>query len=411
MVTLPLEGVLILDFTRLLPGPFATQILADLGARVIKIESPITDMIRFTPPFIEGDDKDEMWSGLFLAVNRNKESVSLNLKKENHKKVLRELLKKADVFIEGFRPGVMKKLGFDYETVSANNPKIIYCSISGFGQNGSMKSRPAHDINYLSLAGLLSDICLNHATKRYPPIIMPMAPIADLSGGMFAVIAILTAIVGRNNTEKGSYIDTSLFESIFFWLSGYPGALKSFNSSSEHGFEEEQEKRELNSNGLSGKYPYYSIYLTKDSKWLSVGALEPVFWEEFCKILNIPEFIDKQHESASSEELMLVYNKIQEIFVTKNQEDWIKEFEGVNTCVYPLKTLTDLKSDEQLVERGMLLKVPHPAGGFYLAPNLPIKFSQWKINQKPKKPPETGENSLNILREFGIDENLISDSD
>lgn len=407
MTTLPLENILILDFTRLLPGPFATQILADLGARVIRIESPLTDLTRFIPPFIKGKNEEEIWSGLFLALNRNKESISLNLKKNNHKQILSHLIQKADIIIEGFRPGIMHKLGFDYESVKKINNKIIYCSLSGFGQSGVMKDAPAHDINYVGLAGGFSNIALNKDSNSYPPIDLPLTPIADLSGAMFAIVGILTTLFARLKSGMGCYIDTSLFESVFYWLSGYSGTLEALNGNETKKQNIENERSGHFNNFLSGGYPFYSLYITKDNKWLSVGALEPVFWKEFCNILDFPGLIDSQHYASSPEELKEIYYKIQKKFLSKDLDEWIEVFKGKNTCVYPVNTITEVRDNQQLDIRKMLLKVPHPAGGNYFVPNLPLKFSEWKKKSFPRKPPDMGENSLKILKEFGIDKDLF----
>ena len=407
MNSLPLENIMILDFTRLLPGPFATQILADLGARIIRIESPLTDLTRFTPPFIKGENEEDMWSGLFLALNRNKESISLNLKNNNHKQILIELIKKADVIIEGFRPGIMEKLGFGYESVKSINNRMIYCSLSGFGQKGIMKNAPAHDINYVGLAGGFSDIVLKPISNTYPPIDLPLTPVADLSGAMFAVVGILTSLFARFNTGVGSYIDTSLYESIFYWMSGYAGTLGALNATENLEKNIENEKSVQMTNFLSGRFPFYSLYKTKDMKWLSVGNLEPNFWEEFCKILESPDLTNNQHQATSSEEVENLYNKIQEKIILKNLDEWVEIFKGKNTCVYPVKTISEMKKDLQLGISEMLLKVPHPAGGTYFTPSLPLKFSEWKMNSTPRKPPNIGENTINILNEFQIDADLI----
>ena len=393
----PLSGVLVLDLTRMLPGPIATQILADLGADVIRIESPQGDITRLVPPYLPGQDGSE-WSSLFLSVNRSKKTILLDLKREDHRQILSLLAKKADVFVEGFRPGTLTKFGFDYDTTSTLNPKIIYCSISGFGQTGPYASRPGHDINYFGLAGWLSETEFNKEIQ-YPPIKLPLTPIADLTSGLYATIGILAALNAQKASGKGTYIDTSIFESVLSCISGFSGLLPLLNNLSP------SEDKVFTENPLSGHLPYFSLYLTKDRKWLSVGALEPVFWENFCGAIGLPELKSRQFPN-SGEEAKGAYLRIQEVLLTKTRNDWLKAFENKNTCVFPVYTLAELQTDPQVKARSMLSRVPHPGGGSFLIPRTPLVFSEWEL-PTPEAPPDVNTHAREVLEMLGYSDDLI----
>ena len=219
--SLPLQGIKILDLTRLLPGPFATQYLGDLGAEILRVESPTPDLARVSPPYING-------LGTFdVSLNRNKHSIVLNLKDNKGRMIFYQLVKDYDIIIEQFRPGVVKKLEIDYESIKLIKPDIIYCSLSGYGQNGPYKDKPGHDINYLSEAGFFNDQLQNDDVIPY---ILPQVPIADLAGSFSAVIAILSAIIQKKNTGLGQFLDVSMFDSIVSWLNGSLTSLGSINN-------------------------------------------------------------------------------------------------------------------------------------------------------------------------------------
>src|SRR5574341_252925 len=209
----PLDGVRVLDLSRLLPGPYCTMLLADLGAEVIKIESPgLGDYMRMIPPFIEDSATGETVSVHYLMVNRNKKSVALNFRNARGKEIFMQLARDADVFLESFRPGAATRWGIGYEALREINPRVVYCSLSGYGQTGPYHDRAGHDLNYIALTGLL-------AANGYPdrPPVPPAAQIADLAGGMYAAVAILAALIGRGKSGQGQYLDVSLFESALAW--------------------------------------------------------------------------------------------------------------------------------------------------------------------------------------------------
>ena len=285
---LPLANIHNLDLTRLMPGPFGTQILADLGADIIPIDSPQIDYTRFIPPFVTGTNHNSQWGGLFLALNRNKRSIYLDLKRDDHKQIMKNLVRYCDVIIEGFRPGVIDKLGFGYQNVKELNPRIIYASISGFGQTGPYASFPGHDMNYQGLAGLLGALLSQYKQHDNTPPMLPIPPISDLAAGMYATIGILAALEARHKSGIGTYIDISIFEAAIAWSLSFPPLLSILNETTV------QNLNVFRENPLSGQMPYYSLYRTKDNQWLTLGTLEPTFWEKFCIAVGLIYLIQQQ---------------------------------------------------------------------------------------------------------------------
>ncbi|MBI4830622.1 MAG: CoA transferase [Candidatus Lindowbacteria bacterium] len=273
-----LEGIKILDLTRLLPGGYCSMLLADMGADVLKVEAPGEgDYMRWNPPMLKN------MSALFAAINRNKRSMTLNLKHAEGKKIFEKLIRDFDVLLEGNRPGVMEKLGFGYNTVSKINPRLIYCSISGYGQDGPYRDEVGHDINYIGVAGVLA-----MTGHRGGPPVVPAVQIGDLAGGaMFAAIGILAAIIGRSQTGKGRYVDISMADGVVSWLSIH--AAKHFADG---------DTLERGQMRLSGQYPCYAVYETKDLRHISLGALEEKFWVNFCRAVERSDLVDKQFDAS-----------------------------------------------------------------------------------------------------------------
>jgi len=385
-MSLPLEGIRVLDLTMLLPGPWCTLVLADFGAEVIKLEEPIKgDYIRWFPPFIKGI------SARHLLINRNKKSVILNLKTDQGKKVARQLVETADVLVEGFRPGVMDRLDLDYKKVSEINPMIIYCSITGYGQDGPYKSVVGHDMNYLGFSGIL-DIT---GECDGPPII-PGVQISDIaSGGMMATIAILIALMARSKTGKGQYIDVSMLDGNIAQL--YATAGDYFVTGIPPRREETKTSRIL------GGYACYSIYETKDSKYITVAALEEKFWTTLCRKLGREDFVEMQFVPENQAEIK---NALREIFLTRKRDDWVEEFKELDVCVGPVNTMGEAFEDPQVVYRKMVTEMEHPEIGKVPQLGIPVKFSETpgKI-QKPA--PGFGEHTAEILKELGYSDRAI----
>ncbi|KKE79768.1 CoA transferase [Bacilli bacterium] len=376
---LPLTSIRVLDLSRLLPGPYCSMLLADFGAEVIKIEEPgIGDYARENLPKL---DKD---SAFFHSLNRNKKSVCLNLKSAEGKESFLRLVKEADVVIESFRPGVMKRLGLDYETLREVNPGIIYCAITGYGQDGPYANFPGHDVNYTSYAGLL-----NLMGERNGKPQIPAAQIADIGGGALpAAVGILLALFGREKTGKGQIVDISMLDGVISWL---PTLLPGFLATNEH-----PKRGEL---VLSGKLACYEVYQTKDEKWLSVGALELKFWNEFCKAIGREDFISKLDAPMEVQDQMKI--EIQNIISQKSLDEWMGIFSEVDSCVAPVLSFDEMIENPQVKAREMIKNVNHSELGSIKQVGIPIKLSETPGEIK-NLAPKLGEHTKEILEEIGV---------
>lgn len=327
----PLQSIRVLDLSRLLPGPFCTMLLADFGAEVIKIEAPeLGDYARHYEPKIDEN------SVMFHSLNRNKKSVTLDLKTDEGKDQFLQMVGKADVVVESFRPGVMKRLGLDFPVLEKINPRLIYCAISGYGQTGPYAEMPGHDINYISYAGLLELM----GEKDGKPIV-PAVQVADLAGGAYpAVTGILLALLEREKSGKGQFIDISMMDGVISLLqSTLPNYLMK-NIPSKRG---EQM--------LSGGLACYEVYQTKDGRWLAVGALDMKFWRIFCQKLGKPEWIPLLNEP--DEVQYKLTHDIQTVMYTKTLAEWMDIFEDAEACVSPVLTFAELVNHPQVQVRRM----------------------------------------------------------
>ncbi|MCM3800237.1 CoA transferase [Caldibacillus thermoamylovorans] len=327
----PLQSIRVLDLSRLLPGPFCTMLLADFGAEVIKIEAPeLGDYARHYDPKIDEN------SVMFHSLNRNKKSVTLDLKTDEGKDQFLQMVGKADVVVESFRPGVMKRLGLDFPVLEKINPRLIYCAISGYGQTGPYAEMPGHDINYISFAGLLELM----GEKDGKPIV-PAVQVADLAGGAYpAVTGILLALLEREKSGKGQFIDISMMDGVISLLqSTLPNYLMK-NIPSKRG---EQM--------LSGGLACYEVYQTKDGRWLAVGALEMKFWRVFCQKIGKPEWIALLNEP--DEVQYKLKHDIQTVMYTKTLAEWMDIFEDAEACVSPVLNFAELVNHPQVQARKM----------------------------------------------------------
>lgn len=371
----PLTGIKILDLTRLLPGPMCTLHLADMGAEVLKIEDPVVgDYARSIPPM---QNKNSVF---FHAVNRNKQSLAVDLTKEEGRKLFLKLAKTADVVVESFRPGVVTKLGIDYETLKAINPKLIYCSITGYGQTGPYRDKAGHDINYCSYAGVL---------EQYGKIpFIPNFQISDVVGGSLnAAMGILAALVQQKMTGEGQYIDVSIMDGV---LAHATTALAQV----DHG---EQ-------SFLTGALPCYSIYETSDKKFMALGALEFKFWERFCIAVDRKDLIP--YHIVADNEAEKTYNEVAAIFKSNSRGFWTNKFEKLDCCVSPVLSLTESLCNEQVIAREMIQKRNVADEGKITQFALPLKFSSFQFEIETPAP-LLGEHTDQSLKDIGYSDTEI----
>lgn len=376
-----LTGLKILDFSTLLPGPYATLMLADMGADVIKISAPDKkDIVADYPPYIEGTNitANQAWLG------RNKKNLFLNLKTEKSKEVIHKLIMEYDIIIEQFRPGVMKRLGLDYETLKGINPKIIYCSLTGYGQTGALKNNAGHDINYLARSGNM-----NYSGRKSTGPVLTNMQIADIGvGSLNSVIGILSAVYYRTQTGKGQYIDISMFDGLIPF-NAMEGA--SFLAT---GIEPTREETRLNGGSA------YDFYETKDGRYLSVGSLEPKFWKNFCECIELPELIEK---TVMPRDINSMKNIIRERLLSKTLKEWIEIFDGKDVCVEPVLTMKEaLLEDKHIKDRELVVdvEVPNSNGKKIKQMASPIKLSECPINYKETGYP-LGYHTEIILKNLG----------
>jgi len=364
-----LNGLKVLDLSRLLPGPYASMILADHGARVICIEDR-----RFESEFLENN-----------TVYRNKEHMSLNLKSEEGRSIFFRLAGSADIIIEGFRPGVTERLGVDYKRVSAENPRIIYCSITGYGQTGPYRDMAGHDVNYLSRAGVLDLI----GEAGHPPAI-PGIQIADMAaGGMNAVIGILAALYSREKTGVGQYIDISMTDGSMSLLSMVFNIYRLTKKPVKRG-----------DSFLSHRYACYNTYETADGRYLSIGAVEYRFWKILCEHFNVPEYINLQYDDNRKEEIKRFFR---DLFSQKSLEEWEAELDRLDVCWAPVKKLDEVICNPLFEAREMIWRFEDKAGSEFFMPGVPVKLSATP-GMVRKAPPVFGQDTHNILAELGYDD-------
>ena len=361
-----LSGTTVIDLSRLLPGPYCSMILADHGARVIAIE-----------------DKRFLADGLFLnIINRNKEHMTLNLKTAEGKEIFFRLVKNADVVLEGFRPGVVDRLGVDYETVRQVNPRIVYCSITGYGQNGPYRDRVGHDVNYLSFAGVLNLI----GEPDRPPSI-PGVQIADIAGGgMNAAIGILLALMAREKTGQGQYIDISMTDGMVGLL---PTAL--FFSQLTG-----QEPRRADGI-LSHRYACYNTYETADGQFLSIGAVENRFWKKLCEVLKVPDYAAPQYDDQRRREIL---DFMRATFRKKTLDEWEATLGDLDICWGRVQSLSEVLEDPLFREREMVVEINGPDGKKTKTLGVPVKLSDTPGSVRTA-PVGFGESTAGILGEIG----------
>jgi crotonobetainyl-CoA:carnitine CoA-transferase CaiB-like acyl-CoA transferase len=377
----PLEGIKVVDLSRLAPGPFCTMILGDLGADVLRVEEPGGGAVAASRP--QQDPAAAKRAAAFNAVNRNKRSIALNLKDAGAREVLHHLCRGADVFVEGFRPGVVKRLGCDYEALRAMNPRLIYCSLSGYGQTGPYSGLVGHDLNYISFAGMLGLI----GPADGPPAI-PINVIADMAGGgMHAALGILAAVIARGKTGEGQYVDAAMLDGVFSMLHGVVSAYLSSGRVQARG-------KEM----LSGGTPHYNVYECADGKYLSVGALEPHFWRALCTALGREDFIPRQNDEAQREEQFAFFRRT---FKTRARDEWFDFLTRAgDTAVAKVLSVDEVVADPQVRARGLVADVGTVNGEAVRHPGVAHKLSATPGSIR-RLGAVRGEHTDEVLRELG----------
>jgi alpha-methylacyl-CoA racemase len=374
-----LDGLKILDLSRLLPGPYCGLILADLGAEVVKIEDPNGgDYLRWMLPQW-GD-----YSVFYMLLNRNKKSLTLDLKNPRGVEIFKKLVAEADVVLESFRPGVMDRLGVGYEQLKEVNPGLIFCSISGYGATGPYREKAGHDLNYAAIAGLLSI----SGRPGQPPAPLPIQ-VADMAGGsLFAAVGILAALMRRGKTGEGCYIDSSMTDGA--------AALGILNFAALWG---ENRVPRQGEEQLNGQFACYEVYQTADGKFLSVGALEPKFFERFCNAVGRPELLGRQFDSGDKGKALK--QELAEIVAGKTIEEWERLLEDKDCCCEPVKDYAQAEQDPQLNERGMFFELEVPKLGKIKQLNTPFNMPGCRRTENTP-PPALGENTAELLAALGL---------
>lgn len=368
-----LAGIRVLDLSRLLPGPYCSMILADLGAEVLRIEDK-----RFAA---EGPGMP--------TIMRNKRHMTLNLKHPQGQEIFYRLAQRADVILEGFRPGVAARLQIDYPRIKKINESIIYCSLSGYGQDGPYKDMVGHDINYLSFAGILS---LNREMGRKP--VIPPIQIADIAaGGMFAALGIMAALIYRQKSGQGQYIDIAMLDGLIAMLP-FLATL----------YWESTEEPKGSTTLLSGRFPCYNIYETKDGQYISIGALEYRFWVNLCRKLGREDFIPYQF--ASGEKREEIFRFLQNTFQQKTREEWMIELRDVDVCLGKVLSLEEALNGPQVKHRKIVVEFLDSQKGRqkYLASPIKLSATPPSIRQGAA---EFGEHTEEVLRELGLGQEEI----
>lgn len=385
-----LEGNIVLELTRVGPGAFTTRMLADMGAEVIKIDTPPGAGPVSGSSTLPGPQ--EIRSAVFNHLNRNKRSIAINLRDAAGQHILQQLASKADMLVEGFRPGVTKRLGADYDTLKKLNPRLIYCSLSGYGQDGPYRDMPGHDINYLSFGGVLELI----GEEGRPPAI-PLNLVADYAAAtLHGVIGLLMALAAREKTGRGQLVDIS-------YLDGTISLLLAVGSVREY-FEKGTVPRR-GYGTYSSDYPYYASYETKDGKLITLGCSEPWFWERVCRALGredliplarAPEHVNKKPDEKTTEAM----NWLRGVFKTRTRDEWFDFLRQHDVCVGKVYSVDEVCTDPQVLHRQMIVEFDDPRVGKVKTPGIPIKLSETPGRIRSLSP-YLGEHTNQILSELG----------
>ena len=386
-MTLPLEGVRVLDLSRLLPGGFCSLLLADFGADVLKVEDTgMGDYVRWAPPYWEGAD-DSAKSSLFLALNRNKRSIRIDLKSEGGRDVLLRLAREHDVLLESFRPGVLDRLGVGYERLREENPGLVYCAITGYGQDGPYRDRSGHDMNYLGLVGLLGLT----GEKDGPPV-QSAGQVADLGGGaLMAAFGILAALRERDRSGEGQLVDVSMADGALSWLALVAGRYLCDRVVPERGTLE-----------LAGGLICYRPYACKDG-WVTLGALEPKFWQAWCRGVGREDLIERQFEPPGSE----AHGEVERVFLEHTRDEWQRFASENDCCLEPVLDLDEALDSELVRAREMVVELDQPGADGVKQLGVPVKMSRTPGGVRAPGP-ALGEHTDEVLASLGLSDEEVA---
>jgi len=376
-----LSGLKVLDLSRLLPGGFASLLLADFGADILKVEDTgMGDYVRWAPPYHDGAERSAA-SALFLSLNRGKRSIRLNLKTERGREVLLRLVKESDVVLESFRPGVMDRLGVGYERLREENPGLVYCAITGYGQDGPYRDRSGHDMNYLGLVGLLG-----LTGEADGPPVQAAGQVADLGGGaLMAAFGILAALRERDNSGQGQMVDISMADGALSWLAMVAARHFADGSVPRRGGLE-----------LAGAYVCYRPYPCKDG-WVSLGALEPKFWLAWCAGVGREDLVERQFDGPESE----TRQEVEGVFMQRTRDEWQRFASEHDCCLEPVLELDEALDSELVRAREMVVELDQPGA------EAPVRVlgSPVKMDRTPADPrragPGLGEHTSEVLAALG----------
>jgi alpha-methylacyl-CoA racemase len=381
-MSLPLEGLKVLDLTRLLPGGFCSMLLADFGADVVKVEDTgLGDYVRWAPPSYDGVDPSAA-GALFLSLNRGKRSIRIDLKSPAGTDVLLRLAQTADVLLESFRPGVMDRLGVGYERLRGENPRLVYCAITGYGQDGPARDRSGHDLNYLGLNGILG-----LSGEADGPPVSSAVQIADLGGGaMMAAVGVLTALRERDRSGEGQLVDCSMFDGSLSFLVMLAAEMLAGGPVPRRG--------ELR---LAGGVVCYRTYACADG-YVTLGALEPKFWAEFCRGVSLDGLADHAFDPPGSE----AHRALCEVFAERTREQWQAFAAEHDCCLEPVMGLDEALDSELIAAREMVVELDQPGAEKPVRLlGLPFKLSRTPGDPARAPGPSLGEHTREVLSEAG----------
>ena len=380
----PLDGIRVLDLSRHAPGRYTSMILADLGADVITIETP-----RATDSSLSFQFTDDTWYR-YLGMNCNKRSIAINLKSPRGKDLAYLLVDKADVLIEAFRPGVAERLGMDYRTLSRRNPRLVYCSITGYGQDSPYAGRASHDINVVAITGILGAT----GPRTGSPVFMMFPCISDISTFCQAIASIVPALFAREKTGKGQYLDVSITDGTMF-----------FNWVMNMRYLVSGETSDRGTLPTGSDMAWLNVYGTKDNKYVALSCQEPQLWSRLCRLMKREEFIPHHFNLGDKQREM--YEAFSEEFATKTRDEWMKDLDEADVAAAPVYTIAEAYSDAHFKHRQPAVEVDHPRLGTVRVLRSPLRFSDTPV-QPRARPPLYAENTVEILRDLaGISEQEI----